>query len=144
MRCAGWLRRAGAGGEVQSAPLADPTFLAGCRAVFASDEDLGDDATRLIRVLAFLVPIVVLTHGTAGADVLFGGGTHRIAAAPARAVDPTGAGDVFAATFLCALYRGAPPLVAARHAAVAAAVAVEGPGPSTLTRLAPPLEWMTD
>jgi sugar/nucleoside kinase (ribokinase family) len=44
----------------------------------------------------------------------------------AREVDPTGAGDVFAATFVCALGEGASPVEAASWANAAGAGAVEG------------------
>lgn len=46
----------------------------------------------------------------------------------AREVDPTGAGDVFAAAFLVSLRRREAVATAARFAAAAAAISVEGFG----------------
>jgi 1D-myo-inositol 3-kinase len=136
----GWLRRVEPDGTVRPRPLGDPSFLAPCHAVFCSAEDLGDDAPRATLALVATVPIVVVTRGAAGADVILDGQTHHVMAHPADLVDPTGAGDVFAAAFLVDLARGRDPLAAARHAARCAAVAVEGTGPSSLTRLADRLE----
>lgn len=72
--------------------------------------------------------LVVLTRGAAGATLFSGGVARQIAAFPAREVDPTGAGDVFAAAMLVRLAEGAAPVAAAEFAAAAAAAAVEGRG----------------
>lgn len=135
----GWLRRLDEDGKVRRKTLDDVSFLSPCRAVFCSDEDLGDDAALVTR-LRDVVPIVVVTHGAAGADLFVDGRTHHVSACPADEVDPTGAGDVFATAFLIALAQGQDPLAAARHGAACAAVVVEGVGPSALTRLARRLE----
>ena len=50
-------------------------------------------------------------------------------------MDPTGAGDVFAAAFLLALARGDDPVDAARLGAAAASIVVEGRGGDALPRL---------
>jgi len=63
------------------------------------------------------------------------GRTRRVGAHPAREVDPTGAGDAFAAAFLLALARGADPADAARLGAAAGSIAVEGEGADALPRL---------
>ena len=47
---------------------------------------------------------------------------------PSQEQEPTGAGDVFAATFLLALQEEKEPLEAAQFAACAASFVVEGPG----------------
>jgi 1D-myo-inositol 3-kinase len=51
---------------------------------------------------------------------------------PRPEVDPTGAGDVFAACFLVRYHETGDPLEAAAFAACAASCAVEGIGTSTL------------
>lgn len=132
----GWMRRIDAAGVVHRRPLEHVSFLASCRAVFCSDEDLGEDAARLTLALVKVVPIVVVTQGAAGAQVIVDGRSHHVPAVPVHdVVDPTGAGDVFAAAFLIALAGGADPLAAARHGAACASVVIQGPGPSALTRL---------
>ena len=131
----GWLRSRGDDGTVRRAPPGDLSFLGGCRAVFLSDAD-ADDAAELSDRLARLVPIVVLTHGAAGATLYADGEVTLLPAVPAHEVDPTGAGDVFAATFLIALARGQAPVTAGHFAARAAAIVVEDVGPAALPRLA--------
>jgi ribokinase len=77
---------------------------------------------------------VVLTRGARGA-VLFPSG-EEIPAAPARAVDTTGAGDAFAGALAAGLVEGMPIAAALRFASVAAALSVEREGcqPSYPTR----------
>lgn len=106
---------------------------AGLRAGPAADragEDLG--AGRGARR-----PLLAVTKGATGAILLGPSPPDPAAAAarpisvpafPARAVDPTGAGDVFAAALLFGLRRGEPPRRAALRAAAAAALTVEAPG----------------
>ncbi len=56
------------------------------------------------------------------------GVVHHVPAAPARVVDPTGAGDTYCGGFLAA-YAARPDMVdAARHGTVAASFAIEGRG----------------
>ena len=61
------------------------------------------------RVLAEAFPEVVVTLGEGGALWTDGSEVVRVAAEPAEAVDTTGAGDAFAAGYLAARLRGAPP-----------------------------------
>jgi len=59
---------------------------------------------------------IIVTHGIRGASVLVDGQLRRVAAHPIEHVDPTGSGDAFAVTYLCARHSGAAPLAAARRA----------------------------
>ncbi len=95
----GWLRRWDAAGRVSPTawqgaaevlPLAAVTFL--------SEEDLLDatmldDTRRLARV-------VVLTQGERGCTVFCRDETRSFPAPPVEVIDPTGAGDIFAAAYL--------------------------------------------
>ena len=131
----GLVRALGPGGEIAQPPWAfDPEALRGVDVAFAGDDDLrgqGDLAARLERA----VRMVVITHGPGGAEVRAGGRVRRIGSHLARAVDPTGAGDAFAAAFVLATAGGAEPVEAARLGAAAASIAVEGEGASALDRL---------
>jgi hypothetical protein len=69
-----------------------------------------------------------VTKGASGARVYSEGDVFDLPAFTAVEVDPTGAGDVFAASFLLALRERRPVLRAARFAACAASFAVEAPG----------------
>jgi len=85
---------------------------------------------ELARKLARGDRVVALTEGEDGARVYTQGRCFRIPAWPSSVREPTGAGDVFAASFLVALTEGRDPLDAAQFAACAAAFAVEAPGVS--------------
>jgi sugar/nucleoside kinase (ribokinase family) len=139
----GWLRAVSAGGSVTRRDL-DPAMFAPCHVVFASSEDLGDAADDLIPRLCAVAQIVIVTEAERGARVYLEGRRHRVRAHPAREVDPTGAGDVFAAAFLVALAKREPPLAAGVVAACAASIAVEGEGPGALAalpRLGERIDW---
>jgi sugar/nucleoside kinase (ribokinase family) len=142
----GWLRRWDASGRVTPGPLDDAeTLLPRLRALILSREDLPvstssapdisdggslpHDAAVQIAAWARVVPLVVVTRGPDGV-LLYrdGGAPESFPGYPAREVDPTGAGDVFAAAFLCALDATADPRAAADFANRAAALSVEHPG----------------
>ena len=75
------------------------------------------------------VPLVAVTRGRHGAVLRrLGLPAVEIPASPGTQVDPTGAGDVFAAGLFIRLWNGAPAEDAARLAAAAAAISVESPG----------------
>jgi sugar/nucleoside kinase (ribokinase family) len=102
-----------------------PAWLAG-EVVFVSEEDVLD--SERVAEWQARVPIVVLTRGYRGCTVWDASGRHELSAAPVDEVDPTGAGDVFAAAFLVRYSEGRDALTAARFAAAAAALAVQGDG----------------
>jgi sugar/nucleoside kinase (ribokinase family) len=78
------------------------------------------EAATLAVPLDSLAQVPVLKLGPSGCRV-FG---RTISAPPVVAIDPTGAGDAFAAAFCSAWLRGAAPLVAAEHAVQAASDSV--------------------
>ena len=133
----GWLRAAGDDGRVMRRvpPPAELAFLGACHVLFLSAEDLGPDEARLLPGLFPLAEIVVVTEGAQGGRLYVDGAERRYLAHPASEVDPTGAGDVFAAAFLLALRSGRSPDESAAFGARAAAVAVTAPGPAALPRL---------
>ncbi|HXH85026.1 MAG TPA: PfkB family carbohydrate kinase, partial [Candidatus Tectomicrobia bacterium] len=67
-----------------------------------------------------------------GAVLYVNGDRHDVRPRRAREVDATGAGDVFAATFLVHYHREGDPWLAAEAAACAASLSVEGEGWSTV------------
>jgi sugar/nucleoside kinase (ribokinase family) len=85
-------------------------------------------APRIARELCEQGLIVAVTEGRLGARLSWGGQQCWVPAAPAREVDPTGAGDVFALVLGLSLWAGFEPPEAARRAGLAAARVVEGPG----------------
>ncbi len=131
----GWLRTVQPDQIVITEPAALLRLpLTNVHSVILSEEDVqGDEA--LVRRLAGRMPLVVLTRAERGATVLMEDQAVDVPAFPANVVDPTGAGDVFAAAFLSAFLKAGNPVAAARWACAAAACAIEGPGTSTLPTL---------
>jgi sugar/nucleoside kinase (ribokinase family) len=95
--------------------------------LFVSDEDVAGEEHQLDR-WAKDVPIVVVTRERRGARVHHDDAWHEIEAFPAEEVDPTGAGDVFAAAFLVHYSESADVGKATRFASAAAVLSVEAQG----------------
>jgi sugar/nucleoside kinase (ribokinase family) len=92
-----------------------------------SIEDL-DYHPELVKYYVNLAPLVVITSGYDPA-VLYHRGEHiTVPAFRANSVDPTGAGDVFAAALLAYLHRTGDLTRAARYAHAAAAFNIEAEG----------------
>ena len=123
----GWLRRVDKQQRVRKWAWQGPPFWSGCRVLFVSDEDLGERREQLDRWCAE-VPIVVLTRNRKGARVYTDGRWRTIAAFPAREVDPTGAGDIFAAAFLARYHETDDMAEAMRFASAASACSIEARG----------------
>jgi sugar/nucleoside kinase (ribokinase family) len=85
---------------------------------------VGEPEEDALRSLA--VPEVLVTLGPRGSLVLAGGRLDRVRARPvAGAVDPTGAGDAFAAAYLVSRASGNAPGAAARRASAVVAGLLE-------------------
>ena len=135
----GWLRAWDTDGRVAPRAL-DPDDTEALRrysALILSREDLAGagadraalvEAERTLAVWARLGPLLAVTCGPDGAELWSGGRVDRFPGFSATEVDPTGAGDVFAATFLCALAATGDPATAMDMANRVAALAVEGVG----------------
>jgi len=93
-----------------------------------SEEDVAH-APELIEAYAKLARIMVVTRSARGADLYYRGRVqHFPAFVPAAEVDPTGAGDVFAAAFLLKLWETDDPELATHFANCVASFCVEKPG----------------
>lgn len=112
---------------------ADPSALAKVDLCCLSVEDLAGRNDLLPRFVAGC-SLVAWTKGREGATLLRGDERVQVAPCPAREVDPTGAGDTFAAGLLSGLARGLSPGDAARLGAQAAAWVVEAHGGDRLTQ----------
>jgi len=85
----------------------------------------GLDAPEAVAAaLAERFPVVAVTLDTAGAVVATADGVHRVAAEPVTVVDPTGAGDAFAAGFLASWLLSGDAVASASAGARAGALAV--------------------
>jgi sugar/nucleoside kinase (ribokinase family) len=124
----GWLRTWSADGRVMPRSWeASVEGLSAAGAVVVSLEDLGRDELA-VEGLAGICRLLVVTDGPRGARVHWNGDVRRIPAPPAVVVDPTGAGDIFAAAFFIRLRATRDPWEAARFAHVLAAASVERRG----------------
>lgn len=123
----GWLREVAADGLVVPRVWNGPPFWEGCRVLFVSDEDIGGTDGQVARWVRE-VPIVALTMARRGARIHMEGRWRHIAAFPEQEVDPTGAGDVFAAAFLVRLWETEDVAEATRFAAAASSLSVGGVG----------------
>ncbi len=120
----GWLRQVAFHGRVARADwVTAARILPLASAVVLSSEDVGGD-WELLRRWAALTPVLVVTQAQAGGVVYVAGEPYPFPAVPAVEIDPTGAGDIFAAVFFIALADGASPLDAAQRAAQLAALSV--------------------
>lgn len=126
----GWLRQWDDNGLVSPAPLTNAeTLLPQVRALILSREDVQPPADATIRQWSQRVPLIAVTSGAAGANLWERGiRSDTFASYPANEVDPTGAGDVFAAAFLCELYWSGNAPDAIDFANRVAACSVEAPG----------------
>jgi hypothetical protein len=123
----GWLRRLNRERRVRRHAWDGPSFWRGCQVLFVSDEDLARRRDQLERWMAE-VPVVAMTRANRGARVAVEGRWRAIDAFPAREVDPTGAGDVFAASFLSRYHEAKDIAKATRFAAAAASLSVRRRG----------------
>ena len=128
----GWLRACDAQGRVAPCEWPDPAAdLAGVHLLFLSQHDLPDARAAVPGLLRY-VPMVAVTRGWEGLTLFARDAVHDVIALPRPEVDPTGAGDVFAAACLLRYQETGDPLEAAAFGACAASCVVEGVGSSTL------------
>ncbi len=90
-------------------------------------EDLGGDV-EASRAMAAHCTILAVTEGAKGARVFWRGEERHFSTPLVAEVDPTGAGDVFAAAFFIKLYQATSPWEAARIANTLAAYSVTRKG----------------
>ena len=124
----GWLRRWDEQGQVYPCQWTEAEkLLPGVDAVILSEEDLAGEAGTLHSQLG-LTRLAVVTEGAKGATLHSEGKSFHFPARRVRAVDPTGAGDVFAAAFLVRFAETNDPHEATRFATAAASVSVRKAG----------------
>ena len=123
----GWLRRWNAAGEVARKSIEAIDRLPRARMVFLSREDI-DGQSEWIERLAKRYRWFILTAGEQGADIFKEGEKTHSPAPEATQVDPTGAGDIFAASFISRYMETKDQIEAARFANRLAALSVTRTG----------------
>ncbi|HEY7415386.1 MAG TPA: PfkB family carbohydrate kinase [Ktedonobacteraceae bacterium] len=132
----GWLRRWDSDGRVWPTPWqAAPQILPNLDALILSRDDLlpfadGDrqEADNILAQWSKYVPLLVATDGRHGASLFRSGSVTHFPAYPVSEIDPTGAGDVFAAAFLVHLSQHQQPEEAVNFANCVASFSIEQPG----------------
>jgi len=131
MRCAtlqGWMRAWGPDGKVRQSIRPETEQAArGADATVFSMDDVGGSEQEAKR-LASLSPAAAVTDGDRGCRVYWNGGMRAFPAPAAKPVDPTGAGDIFAAVFFLRLKETGDAWEAGRMAVALASLSVTRPG----------------
>jgi len=124
----GWLRDWDRQGRVTYGEWPEATFVLGrAGAAVISTEDVLCDETR-IEEMASASRLLAVTEADKGTRLFWNGDVRRFRAPEVTEVDPTGAGDIFAAAFFCRLYATRDPWESARFATQLAAFSVTRPG----------------
>jgi sugar/nucleoside kinase (ribokinase family) len=142
----GWMRRWDADGRVYAVEWADAErLLPVAAATFISEEDVSHPGD--VERYASMSPLLVQTAGAAGCTVFCHGEQRHFPAPETQLVDPTGAGDCFAAAYLVRLLQtGCDPWESARFANAVAARTVAWRGIDAkmrAIRAAVELNWAT-
>lgn len=124
----GWMRQWNEAGRVQPRRWHDAEkILRRADVLVFSLEDVAHMPDEIQR-FADLARLTVVTRGFAGASLFLAGNRTDYPAFEAAEVDPTGAGDVFAAAFLIRLRETDDPHKATHFANAVASLSIEGPG----------------
>jgi sugar/nucleoside kinase (ribokinase family) len=125
----GWMRQWDEHGAVSLGEwVGADRILSQLKATVISLEDIEGDWT-VAKNWAAQVPILIVTQGKNGCTVFHQGQRYSVPSRSAQQVDPTGAGDVFAAAFFIRFYETGNLWQSARFANVTASMAIERPGP---------------
>jgi sugar/nucleoside kinase (ribokinase family) len=124
----GWLREWDQEGRISTTEWPEATYILGqAGGVVISQEDVGYDEAR-IEELASYCRVLAVTEAENGARLYWNADVRRFRPPTVRQVDPTGAGDIFAAAFFVRLHTTRDPWEAARFATQLSALSVTRPG----------------
>lgn len=120
----GWMRSWDNTGQVHFSEWPEAGFVLGnATAAVFSIEDVQNDE-RYIEEFSSHIRILAVTEGAAGARIYWNGDVRRFRPPVMTEVDPTGAGDIFAAAFFSRLHQTHDPWEAGRFATQLAAFSV--------------------
>jgi sugar/nucleoside kinase (ribokinase family) len=125
----GWMRQWDEQGLVSLGDwVGADEILPELKAAVISIEDIEGQWT-IAENWAAKVSILIVTQGDEGCTIFHQGRKQSVSPRPAQPVDPTGAGDVFAAAFFIRYYETGNLWQSARFANVTASMAIERVGP---------------
>jgi 1D-myo-inositol 3-kinase len=122
----GWLRQWDETGRVTPGKWDGREVLPHVDAAILSEDDIEDYS--LLETWKNITRVLVFTRGSSGAEIHFDGHWHHVDAFPSSEVDPTGAGDVFAAAYLVRYSETSDVLESARFASCAASFCIQAEG----------------
>jgi 1D-myo-inositol 3-kinase len=126
----GFLRRWDGQGRISFVDWNPPeSVLRRINVLVLSEQDV-PDPDGLVQAWGQFIDVIVVTRAEKGATVFHDDEPCDYPARPAQQVDPTGAGDVFAAAFMIRLIETEDPCQAAQFANTVASFSIEGPGVS--------------
>jgi hypothetical protein len=112
----GWMRDWDQTGRVTYGEWKDADLILDkASAVILSIEDVHHDENRIDELIP-KTRVLVITEGAAGARIYWNGDVRRVSAPVVTIIEPTGAGDIFAATFFIRLHQTNDPWEATRCA----------------------------
>ncbi|HEX9353213.1 MAG TPA: PfkB family carbohydrate kinase [Streptosporangiaceae bacterium] len=121
------------GARIELVPQGFPAAVSSVVDVVVVSETEAPYVSGLLAAVPRHGGLGVVTRGRRGCEVLSREGSTEYTTEPVRAlVDPTGAGDCFAATLATEMFRGRPVPEAIRLATAAASLCVSGQGPATI------------
>jgi len=124
----GWLREWDQQGHIAPQPWPEAGYiLQHVNAAVLSEEDVLNDL-EIIFQLAASVPVLAVTKGPGGADIYAKGDIISIPAPKVEEIDPTGAGDIFAAVFFIQLSHYRDPVKAGELAVQIASDSIQRTG----------------
>ena len=116
-------------GEQMNEVVGDGVDLLFCNELEAKIYTETNDLSQAIKNLKKITKSYVITLGSKGAEIWDGKNTYYIDAVKTKAVDSTGAGDIYAGTFLYGINYGLSFEVAGNLASLAASKVVSQYGP---------------
>ncbi len=116
-------------GEQMNEVVGDGVDLLFCNELEAKIYTETNDLSQAIKNLKKITKSFVITLGSKGAEIWDGKNTYYIDAVKTKAVDSTGAGDIYAGTFLYGINYGLSFEVAGNLASLAASKVVSQYGP---------------
>jgi hypothetical protein len=123
----GWMRAWNEEGRVSYSDWPESAYVLGhANAAVISIEDVRGDE-HVVEDMASSIRVLAVTEGVNGARLYWNGDLRRFRPPSMVEVDPTGAGDIFAAAFFTRLASTRDPWEAARFATHLAAYSVQRP-----------------
>jgi sugar/nucleoside kinase (ribokinase family) len=124
----GWLRRWDDYGRVTEETGPNPDMANGYRLLAGSTTEFHESDPGEMAAWMGSTHVLGVTDGANGSRIYAGGAPAHVPGYAANELDPTGAGDIWAASCLVRLAEGADPVEAARFANAAASLSVEREG----------------